>query len=84
MAVVLLHVVKTLISVSNICCFQTKQRENKMETNVYHVSRYLVTDLCVDLIPNIWTHILTKLDRLMQEALTVLRSSMVPIVEKIF
>ena len=84
MVVILLHVVKTLISMSNICCFQTKEKDNKMETNVYHVTHYLVTALCVNLIPDTWTRILTKLDRLMQEALGVLRSNMVPIVGKIF
>jgi hypothetical protein len=82
--VILLHVVKTLISKSDVCCFQTKQKNNKMETNVYHVTHYLVTAVCVNLIPDAWTRILTKLDRLMQAALAVLRSSMVPLVGKIF
>lgn len=84
MVVILLHVVKTLISISNICCFQVKQKNNEVETNVYHVTHYLVTALCVSLIPDTWTRMLTELGRLMQEALAVLRSSMLPPVGKIF
>jgi hypothetical protein len=84
MVVILLHVVKTLITMSNICCFRTKSKDNKMETIVHHVTHYLVTALCVNLIPDTWTRILTTRDRLMQETLGVLRSSMVPIVGKIF
>jgi len=55
-----------------------------METNVYHVTHYLVAVLFVGLIPDTWTHMLTELGRLMQEAVAVLRSSMVPLVGKIF
>jgi uncharacterized protein YggT (Ycf19 family) len=69
---------------SNICSFQTKQKNNKMETNIYHVTQYLVTALCVNLIPDTWTCILTELGRLMEKALAVLRSSMVPLAGKIF